>query len=153
MNAPKEIWKPVPGRGAEASSEGRISAHGVVLESKQGRHGLSVILDGKLCTVARLVARAFHGQPVHENSLYRVRRIDGDENNCRPENLVWESIRPAKKSRKLPTGITISKPTPEVKKTRRPCLRCGAPFMSAGAGNRLCDGCRIAVSQISNMAI
>lgn len=34
----------------------------------------------------------------------------------------------------------------EARKKRRPCLRCRTPFMSEGAHNRLCDGCRSGVA-------
>lgn len=92
-----EQWKPVRGHpGYEASSLGRVrsvprvlrdgrEAGGTVLKPQRDKDGYQTVkLGRKRMFVHRCVALAFHGPP-------EVRHLDGNQENCRPENLAWGS--------------------------------------------------------------
>lgn len=92
-----ERWRPIRGyKGYEASSLGRVRsvprtlrdgrrAGGVVLKQQPDRDGyLTVMLGRKRVRVNVAVQLAFAGPA-------EVRHLDGDQENNRPENLVWGS--------------------------------------------------------------
>ncbi len=41
----------------------------------------------------------------------------------------------------------------QLRRKRRPCITCGAPFMSEGAHNRMCKTCRTHASDICQGAV
>lgn len=99
-------WRPIPGApGYEASSEGEIRSHrrgskGKILKpwrrgGPDGQAYRAVWISGgsrqkrRKAYVHELVAAAFHGR--RPSKLYVVSHLDEDKENCRPDNLKWDT--------------------------------------------------------------
>lgn len=108
-----EVWKAIPGyEGSyEASSLGRIRSvdrlitqrtrwggttsynkSGCIIQPRKSRNGYLLVNvsngeEYRTNSVHRLVAMAFHGQPVGDKN--QVAHGDGDKSNNREDNLRW----------------------------------------------------------------
>lgn len=92
-----EVWKPIPGFKAEASSEGRIksfyqSIQGKIRKPQKGLRGKYLRIQfehkGPILSVHRLVALAWHDNPFN---LPVVAHKDDNGHNNRPDNLKWST--------------------------------------------------------------
>lgn len=92
-----EIWKPIPGYKAHASSEGRIKSFyqidtGKIRKLQKGLKAkylrVQLQLRGPYLSVHRLVAMAWHENP---DNLPIIRHLDDNGLNNRPGNLKWDT--------------------------------------------------------------
>lgn len=92
-----EIWKPIPGYKAHASSLGRIKSFygndkGRIRKLQKGLRGkyLRVHLQRKMTCISvhRLVALAWHKNP---HGLPIIRHLDDNGLNNKPSNLKWDT--------------------------------------------------------------
>lgn len=93
----EEIWKPIPGFKAEASSLGRIKSFyqykdGKIRKLQKGLRGkylrVQLQLRGPYLSVHRLVASAWHE---NKENYPIIRHLDDNGLNNRPENLKWDT--------------------------------------------------------------
>ncbi len=84
-------WLDVPGYPhLQASDEGEIfdTNKGRIKKQQTAGNGARQIKVGNTIRMVHdLVARAFHGHPTVRG--YRVKQLNGDRADNRPENLVW----------------------------------------------------------------
>lgn len=95
-------WRPIPGmpdyfacETGEIGTTLKWNGHRhvslalprIVDSSPDGQTGYPMVyIRGKLYSVHRLVARAFHGEPPEGTECGH---LDGSRDNSRPENLAW----------------------------------------------------------------
>src|SRR5687767_15066910 len=94
MQDTEEIWKPIPGVNAAASSLGRIKSFytGAIIKPQKGLRGkyhrIQLGNNKKTYSVHRLVATAWHDNPDNHPI---IRHLDDNGLNNRPDNLKWDT--------------------------------------------------------------
>lgn len=109
-----EEWRPIAGfQRYMVSSLGRVksfkrSAAGHIMSPSRGRESeravISLYIDGRphYLLVARLVCRAFHGDPPTPH--HEAAHLDDNVHNDQSENLEWQTHKQNLATRKTPRG-------------------------------------------------